>query len=213
MTIGSGWRLPRGAANPAGKTELTSLPKLSRPKQILLDFFLVFLFAAMPIRPYFKAKYTDKWASIESTFIGDARFLYDHWPHPQWQPLWYADTRFDYIYPPALRYGTAAISKLHRLLAGEGLPFLHGPLLRHRDRRRSSLGISGAWLQHGFGAPDAGFEPLPAAVDSRPEHAAVAHGGHRRSAEYAGARVSFARHRGRAAVAAGGKPTQRLLRV
>ena len=57
---------------------MTGLPKLSRPKQIFLDFFLVFLFTAMPIRPYFKAKYTDKWASIESTFIGDARFLYDH---------------------------------------------------------------------------------------------------------------------------------------
>ena len=91
---------------------MTSLPKLSRPKQILLDFFLVFLFTAVLIRPYFKAKYTDKWASIESTFIGDARFLSDHWPHPQWQPLWYAGTRFDYIYPPALRYGTAAISKV-----------------------------------------------------------------------------------------------------
>src|SRR5450756_1096649 len=102
----------RGATNPAGITELTSLPKLSRPKQILLDFFLVFLFTAVLIRPYFKAKYTDKWASIESTFIADARFLADHWPHPQWQPLWYAGTRFDYIYPPALRYGTAAISKV-----------------------------------------------------------------------------------------------------
>ena len=47
--------------------------KLSRRKEILLDFFLVFLFAAILIRPYFKAKYTDKWASIESTFIADAR--------------------------------------------------------------------------------------------------------------------------------------------
>ena len=86
--------------------------KFSRGKEILLDFFLVFLFTAMLIRPYFKAKYTDKWASIESTFIADARFLVEHWPHPQWQPLWYAGTRFDYIYPPALRYGTAAISKV-----------------------------------------------------------------------------------------------------
>ena len=32
-------------------------------------------------------------------------------PHPGWQPLWYCGTRFDYIYPPALRYGTALISK------------------------------------------------------------------------------------------------------
>src|SRR5664279_3118326 len=95
-----GWRRHRCATNPAGITELTSLPKLSRSRQILLDFFLVFLFTAVLIRPYFKAKYTDKWASIDSTFIGDARFLSDHWPHPQWQPLWYAGTRFDYIYPP-----------------------------------------------------------------------------------------------------------------
>jgi hypothetical protein len=86
--------------------------KLSRRREILLDFFLVFLFAAVLIRPYFKAKYSDKWASIESTFIADARFLAAHWPHPQWQPLWYAGTRFDYIYPPALRYGAATISKL-----------------------------------------------------------------------------------------------------
>src|SRR6185503_17173300 len=54
--------------------------------------------------------YLDKWGSIESTFIGDARFLTEHWPHPQWQPLWYGGTRFDYVYPPALRYGTAIIS-------------------------------------------------------------------------------------------------------
>ena len=86
--------------------------KLSRPKEIALDFFLVFLYTAVLIRPYFKAKYTDKWASIESTFIADARFLAQHWPHPQWQPLWYAGTRFDYIYPPALRYGAALISKV-----------------------------------------------------------------------------------------------------
>lgn len=78
--------------------------------QILLDCFLIFLFAAALIRPLFKAGYLDKWASIESSFIADARFLIAHWPHPQWQPLWYAGTRFDYVYPPALRYGTALIS-------------------------------------------------------------------------------------------------------
>ncbi|MGA1995186.1 MAG: hypothetical protein ABSH45_05335 [Bryobacteraceae bacterium] len=87
-------------------------PKLSRRAAVLLDCFLVFLFAAALIRPYFKAKYLDKWESIESTFISDARFLVAHWPHPQWQPLWYCGTRFDYIYPPALRYGTAMVSKL-----------------------------------------------------------------------------------------------------
>jgi hypothetical protein len=90
---------------------LIALPKLSRKKEILLDFCLVFLYTAMLIRPYFKAEYEDKWESIESTFISDARFLAEHWPHPQWQPLWYTGTRFDYIYPPALRYGTAAVAK------------------------------------------------------------------------------------------------------
>ncbi len=86
--------------------------KLSHRKEILLDFLLVFLYAAMLVKPYFKAKYEDKWGSIESTFISDARFLAAHWPHPQWQPLWYGGTRFDYIYPPALRYGAAAIARL-----------------------------------------------------------------------------------------------------
>jgi hypothetical protein len=72
---------------------------------------LVFLLAAALIWPLFKIKYTDNWASIESTFIADGRFLKDHWPHPRWQPLWYCGTRFDYVYPPALRYGTAALAK------------------------------------------------------------------------------------------------------
>lgn len=59
----------------------------------------------------FELKYSDKWASIEATFIADARFLANHWPHPGWQPNWYTGTRFDFVYPPALRYGTALILK------------------------------------------------------------------------------------------------------
>src|SRR5579859_7053442 len=77
------------------------------------DVILVFLLTAVLIWPLFKAKYLNQWASIESIFIADARFLKDHWPHPQWQPLWYGGTRFDYIYPPALRYGTAALAKFY----------------------------------------------------------------------------------------------------
>ena len=89
----------------------TAVPR-TRRREVLLDLFLIFVFAAGLIRPLFKARYLDKWASIESTFIADARFLLAHWPHPQWQPLWYAGTRFDYVYPPMLRYGTAAIAKV-----------------------------------------------------------------------------------------------------
>ena len=78
--------------------------------RVALDVLLVILFTALLIRPLFKMRYMDNWASIESTFIADARFLSEHWPSPKWQPLWYAGTRFDYVYPPALRYGTAAIA-------------------------------------------------------------------------------------------------------
>ena len=85
---------------------------MTRRRQILLDGCLLFLLFAAFLWPYFKHKYTDQWPSIESTFISDARFLVAHWPHPQWQPLWYTGTRFDYIYPPALRYGTAILSKI-----------------------------------------------------------------------------------------------------
>jgi hypothetical protein len=66
--------------------------------------------------PWFQLKYSDKWASIESTFISDARFLHDHWPHPLWQPNWYTGTRSDYVYPPALRYGTAGLMKAYKKL-------------------------------------------------------------------------------------------------
>ncbi|MBL8211612.1 MAG: YfhO family protein [Bryobacterales bacterium] len=78
----------------------------------ILDAALAFTFAAILIWPLFRLEYSDKWASIEATFISDARFLRDHWPHPRWQPLWYTGTRFDYIYPPALRYGTAVQTKI-----------------------------------------------------------------------------------------------------
>src|SRR5512142_46917 len=70
------------------------------------------LLAALLIAPLFQVEYLDNWGSIDSTFIADSRFLAEHWPHPSWQPLWYCGTRFDYIYPPALRYGTAILSML-----------------------------------------------------------------------------------------------------
>ncbi len=76
----------------------------------LIDTLLLLLLAATLIAPVFKIQYLDNWPSIESTFISDARMLAENMPHPGWQPLWYCGTRFDYIYPPALRYGTTLIS-------------------------------------------------------------------------------------------------------
>jgi hypothetical protein len=76
----------------------------------VLDAAVLFYLALALVRPIYKAEYLAAWNSIESTFISDARFLRENWPHPRWQPNWYGGTRFDYVYPPALRYGTAAIS-------------------------------------------------------------------------------------------------------
>ena len=76
----------------------------------LIDSALVFLFTCALIYPLFSLEYLDNWASIESTFISDARVLREHLPHPSWLPLWYCGTRFDYVYPPAIPYGTALIS-------------------------------------------------------------------------------------------------------
>src|SRR5439155_12744654 len=87
-------------------------PKRTRSWPWLADGLLLALFATALVRPLYKAEYLDAWSSIESTFISDARFLSAHWPHPGWQPNWYCGTRTDYVYPPALRYGTAALSRL-----------------------------------------------------------------------------------------------------
>jgi hypothetical protein len=92
---------------------LKELPKFPYKRAgILLDCVLLFLLSAGMVKPLFQAKYLNLWGSIESTFIADARFLNEHGPHPRWQPLWYCGTRFDYIYPPALRYGTALLSNI-----------------------------------------------------------------------------------------------------
>lgn len=56
--------------------------------------------------------------SIESSFIAEARFLVEQWPHPQWQPLWYAGTRFDYLYPPRAALRDRPDFDGHRLRAG-----------------------------------------------------------------------------------------------
>ena len=81
----------------------------------LADSFLILVLTTILIWPLFRLKYMDNWPSIESTFISDARMLGEHLPHPGWQPLWYCGTRYDYIYPPALRYGPALIAKAARL--------------------------------------------------------------------------------------------------
>lgn len=79
------------------------------------DSLLLYAIATALLNPLYRHEYLNAWNSIEATFISDARFLRDHWPHPGWQPNWYTGTRFDYIYPPAIRYGTAALSLLRNV--------------------------------------------------------------------------------------------------
>jgi hypothetical protein len=85
-------------------------------KTILLDSLLIALVAAVLIMPLFRVDYLNNWSSIESAFIGDGRFLAENWPHPLWQPLWYGGTRFDYVYLPVLRYGTASLIRYFSML-------------------------------------------------------------------------------------------------
>ena len=122
----------------------------------MLDAVLLFLLAAALVGPWFTTGYQNKWESIESTFVSDSRFLIEHWPHPRWQPLWFAGTRFDYIYPPALRYGTAAIAKAAGILPIRGYRFYTGFFY--------CLGIAGVYLLIRAGTGSRGAAWLGAAA-------------------------------------------------
>src|ERR1700741_2450122 len=104
----------------------------------LVDTLALLLFGVALVGPVFKVKYLDNWPSIESTFIPDARLLAEHLPHPGWQPNWYCGTRFDYVYPPALRYGTAALSLLRNVSTARSY-HLYIAIL-------SALGIAGVYV-------------------------------------------------------------------
>lgn len=78
----------------------------------IFDSIALFVLTAVLIGPYFHLNYTNVWSSIESTFISDARMLNESGTETQWQPVWYAGTRSIYLYPPALRYGTALIARV-----------------------------------------------------------------------------------------------------
>jgi hypothetical protein len=77
-----------------------------------LDACIVFAVSAALVFPLFRLNYLDRWGSIESTFIADARLFKENWAHHLWQPAWYLGTRTDYVYPPGLRYGPAILAWL-----------------------------------------------------------------------------------------------------
>lgn len=133
------------------------MKRLSGPRAaIVLDCLLILILAAALVKPLFQAKYLDRWGSIESTFIADSRFLKDNWPHPRWQPLWYCGTRFDYVYPPALRYGTAAVMFL--------LPVLPVKAYHIYTAFFFALGIAAVYLLARVGSGSRGVGWLSAAA-------------------------------------------------
>ena len=86
----------------------------------LLDMALLFLATAILILPLFRIDYFNNWMSIEGSFISDARFVRDHWPHPGWNALWYGGNRFDYAYTPGTRYGAAIAAMLFHVVPARG---------------------------------------------------------------------------------------------
>ena len=85
---------------------------MGKVKTAVLDGALLALLAAILIWPLFHIEYFDNWMSIDGAFIGDARFLSEHLPAPGWVPYFYCGNRFDYLYPPAMRYGSALMARI-----------------------------------------------------------------------------------------------------
>ena len=115
---------------------------------VFLDCLLIHVLAAALIWPWFTLDYMNNWASIESTFIADARMLKANLPHPGWQPYWCCGGRWDYLYPPALRYGTALLSAAFPIGPARAY-HLYTALLY-------SLGIAGVYLLIRLGSPSRG---------------------------------------------------------
>lgn len=91
---------------------MTDRDRLAARASFRLDVCIIYALASALVFPLFRLNYLDQWGSIESTFIADARMFRENWLHHLWQPAWYLGTRTDYVYPPGLRYGPAALSWL-----------------------------------------------------------------------------------------------------
>ena len=117
-----------------------------------LEPLFVLILACLVVRPLFRLEYLNHWWSIESTFIADGRMLAEHLPHRHWQPNWYCGTRADYVYPPALRYGTAYLSEWLDISAAHayhiyiGALYAVGLLAVYRLIRTGTRSRAWAWI-------------------------------------------------------------------
>jgi hypothetical protein len=127
-------------------------------RQAAMDCVLAFLATALLILPLFRVVYLDNWMSIEGSFIGDARYILEHGPHPRWHADWYCGTRFDYIYPPLTRYGAAIVALLFRVVPAQGyhiyvaLLYCLGVAGVYFLARVGTRSRGAAWLAAGFAA-------------------------------------------------------------
>jgi hypothetical protein len=90
--------------------------------------------------------------SIESAFIGLARYIGTHWGGLNWYPLWYGGTPFQDAYPPLLHVLVAGFSSLARV--GPGLAYhavtaavyALAPVALYWAARRLGMGRAAAFL-------------------------------------------------------------------
>jgi len=117
-----------------------------------LDALVIYALAVALVFPILRVNYLDRWGSIESTFIADARLFRENWPRHLWQPLWYLGTRTQYVYPPGLRYGPAILARLghasipHAYHILIGLFYAFGIVAIYLFVRGATGSRAGAWL-------------------------------------------------------------------
>ncbi len=122
------------------------------------DILILFLATAVLILPLFRIEFFNDWMSIEGSFISDARFIRDHWPHPAWHALWYCGNRFDYVYPPGTRYGAAIASMFFQVAPARGYHIYIGIMY--------CLGIAGMYFLVRTGTGSRGAAWLAAAAEA-----------------------------------------------
>lgn len=124
----------------------------------LLDMAILFFATALLILPLFRIEYFNNWMSIEGTFIGDARYIRDHWPHPGWHALWYCGNRFDYVYAPGTRYGAAIAAMLLHASPARGYHIFIAALY--------CLGVAGVYFLVRIGTGSRGAAWLAACAEA-----------------------------------------------
>jgi len=83
----------------------------SRTKTATIALGLLILNMVL-VLPRFTGEYTQYLGSIEAGYISTAKFIVEHFPHLDWNPLWYMGYPFHIFYTPVLPYLMAAISSL-----------------------------------------------------------------------------------------------------